>query len=47
VQNATAWGNAPVNLPANPEALKARHETGLETLQHLFRAFSACQQFRR
>jgi len=25
VRNATAWGNAPGNLPANPKALKARH----------------------
>jgi len=33
VRNATVWGNAPGNLPANPEALKARHETVLAALQ--------------
>jgi len=41
VRNATAWGNAPGKLPANPEALKARHETAFAVLQYLFRAFSA------
>jgi len=29
VRNATACGNAPGSLPANPEALKARHKTVL------------------
>jgi len=29
VRNATAWGNASGNLPANPEALKARNKTVL------------------
>src|SRR5687767_8427612 len=41
VRNATAWGNAPGNLPPNPAALKARHEIVLAALQYLFRAFSA------
>src|SRR5688572_13148871 len=43
VRNATAWGNAPGNLPTNPEALKARHETVLPLLQYFFRAFSALE----
>src|SRR5687767_4179807 len=41
VRNATAWGNAPGNLPANPEALKARHNIVPAALWYLFRAFSA------
>jgi hypothetical protein len=38
VRNATAWGNAPRNLPANPETLKARDK--IVPLRH-FSMYSA------
>src|SRR5687767_9703433 len=42
VRNATAWGNAPGNLPTNPEALKARNKT---VLCRRLRAIPRLQRF--